>query len=330
MPVDVFPPAFLMMYIDYSVPPAYENMRLDILISRIFDRCSRRQACEWILHGDLFVAGMHKKPSYRVKTGDHITGRRDNEKAILSIIPEPVTLDILYEDPHLMVINKPAGLVVHPGAGNETGTVVHALLNHDPSIAASADDPVRTGIVHRLDKDTSGVMVVGKTRQSLLFLLKEFKQRRVDKRYLAVVDKNPGPESGKIELPIGRHPVKRKMMSVSTTSVKPAITLWHVKERFDTAALIEAVLKTGRTHQIRVHLYAAGYPVMGDRVYQTRRNRRAGNSKVGRQLLHAWKISFRHPYSGIRLRFEAPLPDDFNRVLQQFRQQKAQDGLHRP
>ncbi len=244
---------------------------------------------------------------------DQITGKVP-EKGVCSVLPEKMDLDMVYEDNHLMIINKPAGMVVHPGPGNDSGTLVNALLHHDPCLVEVGESPLRSGIVHRLDKDTSGVIVVAKTSQALDFLQKEFKHRRVDKRYLAIVAGIVTPDAGEIMLPIGRHPVKRKRMSTHSHSGKHARTLWQVRERFINATLVEARIKTGRTHQIRVHFHAVGHPVVGDAVYQYRQFRKSGGP-AARQMLHAVSISFRHPYSGRRVAFETPLPADFTGVL---------------
>ena len=262
-----------MMDIDVLIDHPLENPRLDHVVSRAAGEYSRSRAAQLILQGRILVSGTVRKPSYKVKPGDHITGTIDTPVAESPVVPEKLDLDILFEDDYLMVVNKPAGLVVHPGAGNESGTLVNALLFHSPGIINAGDDTQRSGIVHRLDKDTSGAIVVAKTGHAFSFLQKEFKYRRVDKRYLALVNGTMPEDEGRIDLPIGRHPVKRKLMSVKSDSGKPALTLWEVKERFGTATLVEATIKTGRTHQIRVHLYSQGYPIIGDPVYQPKRFR---------------------------------------------------------
>lgn len=312
-----FSAGFFMMDINFSVPQAFQDIRLDVVVSQIHDNCSRALAAELIHDGKILVCGKLKKPGYKVRVSDQITGKLP-EFVAPTVSPEEGCLDILYEDSHLLVLNKPAGRVVHPGPGNYSGTLVNALLHHDPYLSRVGNDPLRSGIVHRLDKDTSGVMVVAKTNQALIFLQKEFKQRRVDKRYLAIVSGNITPDEGEILLPIGRHPVKRKLMSTQSNAGKKARTLWKVREQLTNAALVEVQLKTGRTHQIRVHFYAIGYPIIGDSVYQYKRKRKAGN-KPDRQMLHALYISFRHPFSGRRVAFESPLPDDFISILNQYR-----------
>ncbi|THB80557.1 MAG: RluA family pseudouridine synthase [Desulfobacteraceae bacterium] len=312
------------MKIDFTVPPEYENTRLDHLMAQIIPDCSRSRAASLISSGHLQVDGQTRKPAYKVRAGDTVFGQLPEESPG-RVIAEPIHLDILYEDTHVLVINKPAGLVVHPGAGNAQGTLVNALLHHDPGIARAGEDPLRPGIVHRLDKDTSGVMVVARTARAAEFLKKEFKYRRVDKRYLCLVTGVIKADKGEIDLPIGRHPVKRKLMSARSDAPRSALTLWRVKERFVSASLVEARIKTGRTHQIRVHFYTQGYPLIGDPVYQYRKARKnqGGQTKAGRQMLHAFQISFRHPFSGQRMAFEAELPDDFIKISSYLRQLQA-------
>jgi len=226
------------------------------------------------------------------------------------VLPEKLHLDIEFEDDYIIIINKKSGMVVHPAPGNLTGTLVNALLFHDSKIKNVGENKFRSGIVHMLDKDTSGLMVVAKTQKTLHFLQKEFKQRRVKKRYLALVSGKFSHDQGEINLPIGRHPVKRKIMAVNYENGKPARTIWKIKKRFKTACFVEALLKTGRTHQIRVHFYAINHPLIGDRIYQHRRYRKK-KSIAPRQMLHSWQLAFRHPYSGRRIFFKAEPPEDF-------------------
>ncbi|MCK5098624.1 MAG: RluA family pseudouridine synthase, partial [Desulfobacteraceae bacterium] len=250
---------------------------------------------------------------YKVKLGEIITGSvEDRTKDHLK--PEKIDLDIIFEDDYIIVINKPPGLVVHPGSGNRSGTLVNALLHHYPEIVNVGDDKSRAGIVHRLDKNTSGVIVVAKTKLSLEFLKKEFKQRRVKKKYFALLKGLIKGDTGKITLPIGRHPQKRIIMATKGENLRYAETIWKVKQRYKDATLVEALLKTGRTHQIRVHFYETGYPLIGEKVYQFRRLRKK-KTLIPRQMLHSVFLSFRHPYSGRAMSFSAPLPDDFKMVL---------------
>ncbi|NOX33520.1 MAG: RluA family pseudouridine synthase [Deltaproteobacteria bacterium] len=303
------------MEIKINIPEGQKDTRLDTVICRFVELCSRSMAADLINSNDILVNDIKKKPGYKVKTGDLITGAipgPDGNAA--AVLPENIHLDIIFEDDHVIVINKRAGMVVHPAPGNFSGTLVNALLFHDPAIKNAGEDKIRSGIVHRLDKDTSGLMVIAKTKTALNFLQKEFKQRRVKKKYLALVFGNLSKDRGEINLPIGRHPVKRKLMAINHEKGKPARTIWKVKERFKTACLVEAVLKTGRTHQIRVHFYAIDHPLVGDLVYQPRRHRKK-KSIAPRQMLHSWQLGFRHPYSGIRMSFKAELSEDFLQTI---------------
>ena len=301
------------MKISIDVKDNLRNIRLDVVISRFSKACSRKKSSALINNSDILVNHMKKKPGYRVKTGDFITGIIPDRDRDATILPENTRLDIVFEDDHMMVINKEPGMVVHPAPGNLSGTLVNALLFHEPGIKKVGEDRFRPGIVHRLDKDTSGLMVVAKTKAALNFLQKEFKQRRVKKKYLALVSGTFSNDQGEINLPIARHPVKRKIMAVNHEKGKPARTCWKVKEHFENACLIEALLKTGRTHQIRVHFYAIDHPLIGDLVYQPRRYRKKRIAQ--RQMLHSWQLAFRHPWSGMKMHFEARLPEDFLQTL---------------
>ncbi len=302
------------MKLNFTIPKIQAGLRLDQILSGLAETCSRRQASDLIARGDVLVSGMTKRSGYRVKIGDVIVAFIPEPVEDVPPGPESMTLAILFEDDYLLVIDKPPGLVVHPGPGNLCNTLVNGLLDHVPAFQQGDWDPVRPGIVHRLDKDTSGLIVVAKTLKSLLFLQKEFKQRRVEKRYLALVEgKNIAPE-GEIVLPLGRHPIKRKIMAVNHETGKYARTSWRIRERFVDACLVDVRLYTGRTHQIRVHFRAKEMPIIGDKVYQYRRNRRK-NTLAGRQMLHSWRLQFRHPYSGREMTFEAKMPGDFKETM---------------
>ncbi len=257
---------------------------------------------------------MGKKSGYKIKPGDRITGSIVENEPEIRILPEKIDLDIVFEDDHIIVVNKRSGMVVHPAPGNISGTLVNALLHHHSGIENVGSDKFRSGIVHRLDKDTSGLIVIAKACYALTFLQKEFKQRRVNKKYLAIIEGNIKGNSGEIDFPIGRHPVKRKQMAVNHDIGKSAISCWKIKKRFSSASLVEVLLKTGRTHQIRVHFYAIDHPLIGDSVYQFRRNRKQ-NRLAPRQMLHSFKLSFRHPYSGKRVDFAVDPPEDFFRTI---------------
>ena len=298
------------MKININIQDDLKGNRLDAVISNSVEACSRSRAATLVNHYDILVNNTKKKPGYKVKTGDLISGSIPDSERDATILPENIHLDIVFEDDHIMVVNKKPGMVVHPALGNVSGTLVNALLFHVPEIKSVGEDRFRSGIVHRLDKNTSGLLVVAKTKVALSFLQKEFKQRRVEKTYLALVSGNFSEDQGEINLPIGRHLVKRKIMAINHEDGKPARTIWKVKKQFKTACLVEVLLKTGRTHQIRVHFYAMEYPLIGDPVYQPRRYRKK-KSIAPRQMLHSWQLAFRHPYSGQSVFFEAALPEDF-------------------
>ncbi len=231
--------------------------------------------------------------------------------------PEDLPLRVLHEDRDLVVLDKAAGMVVHPAAGNWSGTLVNALLHRVKDLEGVGGE-LRPGIVHRLDKDTSGCLVVAKNERALAALQASFKAREVDKRYLALVSGSP-PEKAELDTLYGRHPKDRKRFTGRVTTGKRALTRYAVVERFPDAALLEVELLTGRTHQIRVHLAEAGHPLLADGLYgrQRRAKGRAleAQEAIGRQALHAWKLAFAHPRTGKRLAFEAPLPADFERAL---------------
>jgi 23S rRNA pseudouridine1911/1915/1917 synthase len=234
----------------------------------------------------------------------------------LDLTPEAITLDILHEDEELLVVNKPAGMVVHPGAGRVSGTLVHALLAHCRSLPGIGGVE-RPGIVHRLDRETSGVLVVAKTEAAHQSLSRQFKGRLVRKRYLTIVHGEVQQELGRIEAAIGRREHDRKRMGVRREGGRAARTAYRVVRRLPGMTVLEVDLETGRTHQIRVHLAHIGHPVVGDRMYGGRRERRRAASDllpVDRQMLHAWRLGFHHPRTGAWLEVTAPLPEDFLRL----------------
>lgn len=303
-----------MMKIHTTIPEALSSIRLDTFLGGHAGGIPRSRAAGLIAGGQILVNGQAKKPGYKVKPGDVITGQIPDSAPEPDLVPENIPTDIQFEDDHILVIQKQAGMVVHPAPGNLSGTLVNALLSHNPMIRDVGEEKDRSGIVHRLDKDTSGLMVIAKTRQALDFLQKEFKERRVEKKYLALLTGNLSGDEGEINLPIGRHPVKRKLMAINHQTGKPAVTLWKVKKKFKDACFVEITLKTGRTHQIRVHFYSMGHPLLGDPVYQPGRLRKK-KSIAPRQMLHSWQLSFRHPYSGQKMEFECEPPSDFLTVL---------------
>ena len=290
------------------------NERLDRYLSRVTD-LPRSQVQRLINGGRVLVEGRRLKASAAVFPGQRIR---------LSIPPpqpsaltaEPIPLEILYEDGDLVVLNKPAGLVVHPAPGHSRGTLVHALLHHCPDLPGIGEER-RPGIVHRLDKDTSGVMVVAKTDAAMASLAGQFKERRVKKTYLALVHGEVRQTGARIVTEIGRHDRDRKRMAVGTRKGREAVTTYRVMKRLDGFTLLQVHPETGRTHQIRVHLSAMGHPVVGDKVYGGTREKKFRVSGFGfrvkpkRQLLHAWKLGLFHPRTDNWMEFEAPLPADF-------------------
>ena len=294
----------------YIVDPAGVGQRLDVFLARV-SGLSRARVQMLIEDGAALVAGRTQKPRYPVRAGDLVLLTIPPTEP-LALTPEPIPLDILYEDEHLLVLNKPAGLVVHPGAGRTTGTLVHALLAHCAHLPGIGGVE-RPGIVHRLDRDTSGVMVVAKTEAAHQSLSLQFKNRIVRKRYLALAHGEIPRETGRIEAAIGRRADDRTRMGVRSEGGRAARTAYRVLRRLRNMTLVELGLETGRTHQIRVHLAHIGHPVVGDRVYGGRRARRASATEEStrRQMLHAWRLAFRHPISGAWLEFTAPPPPDF-------------------
>jgi 23S rRNA pseudouridine1911/1915/1917 synthase len=306
----------------FLVQPQDADRRLDVLVADCVATVSRSLAAKLIARGHIRVNADPKKAGYRVKPGDAVSGRIPAPEPI-DCGPEPVDFGILFEDQHLIVVNKPAGLVVHPAAGHYSGTLVHGLLYHCPDIQGVGGER-RPGIVHRLDKDTSGVLLVAKNQAAHVHLARQFKSRSIEKTYLTIAWGDMPAESGSVELPIGRHPVERKKMSTRSHRGRSAETGWKIRRRFPGATLLEVALKTGRTHQIRVHLAAIGHGILGDPLYGKRRHAPGQGQGSAfpwripsppRLMLHAWRIGFCHPKSNIPLVFEAPLPPDMVETL---------------
>jgi 23S rRNA pseudouridine1911/1915/1917 synthase len=242
------------------------------------------------------------------------------------LVAEAFPLHIVFEDEYLLVLNKPPGLTVHPGAGRVSGTLANALVAHLPAVRG-VGPPLRPGIVHRLDRDTSGLLVVAKTPAALRALQQAVASHTVERRYLALVHGAVRPDEGTIDAPIGRHPRRRTKMAV-VAGARHAVTHYRVVERFAWGTLVDARLLTGRTHQIRVHFASQGHPVVGDAVYGGRRLR--GGPDASRQLLHAYRLAFEHPFTGAKLEFDAPLPDDFAAVLTWMRAEGSSSTARKP
>lgn len=302
----------------FVVSPAEKGTRLDLYLKSQAPELSRSRIKQLILEGKVTVNGVTiPKPSYEVKEGERIKlSLPPPEEPQLS--PEEIPLEIVYEDEDLVVVNKPQGMVVHPAPGNYRGTLVNALLFHCRDLSGIGGI-LRPGIVHRLDKDTSGLLVVAKNDRAHLDLAAQIKAREVKRAYLALVHGVPSPKEGTISAPLGRHPVQRQKRAVNPARGKPALTFYTVREEFPDFALVEARLATGRTHQIRVHFAFLGHPVVGDPVYGKRRN----PFGLKKQVLHAYLLGFRHPRKNTYLEFQAPLPAYFAEILNYLRAQKS-------
>jgi 23S rRNA pseudouridine1911/1915/1917 synthase len=298
----------------FQVDDGLEGKRLDRALVELEPGFSRAQLQRWIETGAIRVSGRVVKPSHRLRSGETIAGETPEPVADDRIEPEAIPLDVRYEDGHLIVVDKPPGMVVHPSAGHRAGTLVHALMHHCTDLSG-VGGVLRPGIVHRLDKGTSGLLVAAKDDRTHRHLAAQFKAHSVEREYLALVRGEPSAESGSIDAPIGRHPSDRKRLSTRGKRGRPAVTHWRVDARYRGLTLLRVTLETGRTHQVRVHLASVGLPVAGDPVY--------GGGKVvtrslglGRQALHATRLGFEHPVSGECLSFESALPADLCRAIE--------------
>ncbi|MDI6726537.1 MAG: RluA family pseudouridine synthase [Smithellaceae bacterium] len=299
----------------FVVPMLEQPVRLDIFLSHAAGLPSRSQVQRAIEEDRVFVNGALVKMGFKLKAGDLIA-LFHKEPAPSTIQPEEIALNIIYEDHSILVVDKPAGMVVHPAFGHHSGTLVNAILAHCHDLSGIGGVQ-RPGIVHRLDKDTSGLLVVAKTDQAHQSLVAQFKGREVEKVYLALVHGRVKDQKGFIDLPIGRDPAHRKKMSTRSSRGKEARTAWQALEFYRQATLLEVRIETGRTHQIRVHLSASGHPVVGDSLYGGIRNSGNIDDKIRvllrgmrRQALHAASLSFLHPLGGERIVFSSPLPPD--------------------
>jgi 23S rRNA pseudouridine1911/1915/1917 synthase len=300
----------------WTVEPDAAGKRLDSLVAARLD-VPRNQVQKWIKDGHVHLNGRTSKPSAVPVAGDRIDcsppERRDDR-----VQPEEGDLAILYEDAGLVVLDKPAGLTVHPGAGRATGTLAHHLLARYPEMEG-VGGPGRPGIVHRLDQGTSGVLAVARTPAAHVRLARAFAERKVEKRYLAIVYGEPDPPSGRIDAPLGRHAQRRKEMTVRPDG-RPARTGYRTLATAAGISLVELDLQTGRTHQIRVHLKHVGHPLVGDPVYGEARWKALPRPvqptlrDFPRPALHAWRLAFAHPLDGRPLAFEAPVPEDLKRL----------------
>jgi 23S rRNA pseudouridine1911/1915/1917 synthase len=313
------------------VEAAAAGARLDRFLAERLPEQSRARLQALIAAGTVALDGKPAKPSLKLKPGQLV--EVDFPVPVASLpAAEDIPLAVVHEDSHLLVIDKPAGLVVHPGAGRSTGTLVNALLRHVKDLSGIGG-VLRPGIVHRLDRGTSGLLVVAKDDATHRDLARQFASRRVEKEYLALVVGLPSRAEGEISLPIGRDPVHRRKMSVRAPRGREARTGYSLVEALDGAALLRVRLHTGRTHQIRVHLAAIGHPVAGDETYGGLReppSRRASSREALRSLrrpaLHAARLAFEHPDTRARVTFDSPLPEDISSVVRRLRNQPRYDG----
>ena len=295
--------------IEFLVPEEHTKLRLDQFLAKQAPQYSRSRLQQLIRGGFVRLNGASTRPREIVRAGDKIDLIEPPLEKI-ETRPEPIPLNILFEDEDLLVINKQAGLAVHPGAGQREGTLVNALLSHCATLSGIGGKE-RPGIVHRLDKETSGCLVVAKNDRAHQELSKQFAARTVEKIYLALVGGKLRKPTGTIEENIARHPVHRQRMQVTSLRGRTAKTDYRVIRASDEASLIECRLHTGRTHQVRVHLHHLGHPILGDKLYAPRLAK-----NFSRQMLHAWKLAFQHPRTGEWKFFEAPLPADFAAAIE--------------
>lgn len=306
----------LRIHYEFVIPKDYALQRLDQAVAALLPQYSRARLQQWIKEGGLTLDGKSVKPRDKVFGGETVIV--SVEQASEADAAEDIPLDVVFEDEHILVINKAPGLVVHPGAGNPSGTLLNALLAHAPEVTHIP----RAGIVHRLDKDTSGLMVVAKTLEAQNGLVRDLQAREVSRIYEAIVYGVVSPAEGVIEGAIGRHPIHRKKMAIRPDG-KEARTHYRVLESFDEHTLVECRLETGRTHQIRVHMQSLGYPLVGDPTYGGHYRRpRTGDAWLeqtlkafNRQALHAKKLALTHPVTGKKLNWQADPPEDFLELL---------------
>lgn len=297
----------------FRVDENSQGERLDVHLTKQIETISRSHAQKLISSGQVMVNDKSVKSNYKLTLNDAIVVNIPDAQPA-EIAPEHIPLDILYEDNDVIVINKPRGMVVHPAAGNYQGTLVNALLEHCEGLSG-INGVIRPGIVHRLDKDTSGVMIAAKTDRAHINLAKQIKDRTASRKYLAIVHGNIKEADGVINAPIGRHSADRKKMAVTFNNSKEAKTLFKVIERFGNYTLVECKLLTGRTHQIRVHMAYIGNPVVGDPKYGPERK----HFPIKGQALHSKELTFQHPVTGAIMTFMADLPPDMTNILASLR-----------
>lgn len=297
-----------------TVTPEQTNIRIDKMLSAFYKDYTRSYLQKLFVSGNILVNGGRVKPSYKLVQGDQISiDIPPPEEA--EIPAENIPLDILYEDSDVILINKPKGMVVHPAAGHYTGTLVNGLMYHCKGELSGINGVMRPGIVHRIDMDTTGVLIVCKNDSSHNCIAEQLKEHSITRRYYAVIYGNIKEDEGTINAPIGRHPIDRKKMAINHKNGREAVTHYTIKERFGDYTLIECRLETGRTHQIRVHMASIGHPLLGDTVYGPNKN----PFHLQGQALHAYVLGFIHPRTNEYMEFQAELPDYFETLLNTLR-----------
>lgn len=295
----------------FQINEEMEEERIDKCVSTLIDSLSRSYIQKMIKEERVLVNGVAVKGSYRVKDGDEVSFELP-PSVEPDIEPENIPLDILYEDSDVIIVNKPKGMVVHPAAGHYSGTLVNALMYHCGSELSGINGVMRPGIVHRIDRDTTGSLIVCKNDKAHNCIARQLKEHSINRRYRAICYGVLKEDEGIIDKPIGRHPTDRKKMAVNEKNGKRAVTHYRVLERFDKYTYIECVLETGRTHQIRVHMASIGHPLLGDEVYSDRKC----PFKLEGQTLHAKTLGFVHPATGEYMEVDAPLPEYFDHLLE--------------
>ena len=322
--------------ISFAVAPNESKIRLDLFLLGKNLGLSRTRIAKIVSEGMVLVDGRMARAGQKMRPGQQVVVKIPAVESC-PVLPEDIPLKIVYEDEAVIVVDKPAGMVVHPAAGHSTGTLVNALLYHCQDLSG-INGILRPGIVHRLDKETSGLVVVAKSDEAHLNLAAQFKNRRVKKTYRAVVFGSPKTQQGRIESAVGRHPSERKKMSTKSKRGRSAVTVWSVRERYGVASLLEISIETGRTHQIRVHLADIGYPVVGDQVYGKKGRindirdpaLRVFFKGFPRQALHACRLSFCHPLTGDKMEFFSDLPEDIEKLCFFLRErEETKEGFKR-
>jgi len=300
--------------IEYLIEETEAGSRIDAYLSEKNQELSRSYVQKLLKESKVLANEKTVKASYKVQEGDRIQLFLP-EPENLDILPENIPLDILYEDADVLVINKPKGMVVHPAAGHTTGTLVNAVLYHCQGNLSGINGVMRPGIVHRIDKDTTGALLVCKNDNAHRILAQQLKEHSIKRRYRAVVSGGFSEEEGTVEGPIGRHPIDRKKMAINYKNGKDAVTHYQVLEKLKNASYVECRLETGRTHQIRVHMASIGHPLLGDEIYGSGKN----PYHLQGQALHAMVLGFVHPSTGEYMEFTAPLPEYFCELLNKLR-----------